>query len=99
MEEEESMMEPLVSVVIPTYRRSDRIARCLESALAQTCSPEVIVVDDNGRGSEEQLKTEAVVKNYLERGVIYLVNQENRRASYSRNRGLEIAKGKYITLR
>ena len=90
-------MEPLVSVVIPTYRRSDRIARSLESALAQTCSPEVIVVDDNGRGSEEQKKTEAVVSNYLERGVIYLVNEENRKASYSRNRGLEIAKGKYIT--
>lgn len=90
-------MKPLVSIVIPTYRRSDRITRSAESALKQTCDCEVIVVDDNGRGSEEQKKTAEALSPYLNRGVIYLVNEENRRASWSRNRGLEIARGKYIT--
>ena len=97
MEEEEGVMEILVSIVIPTYRRSDRITRSVESALRQNCACEVIVVDDNGRGSKEQIATEKALRPYLDRGVIYLVNEENRRASYSRNRGLEIAKGKYIT--
>ena len=90
-------MSILVSIVIPTYRRSDRITRSVESALKQTCACEVIVVDDNGKGSEEQKKTEAALKEYIDKGVLYLVNEENRKASYSRNRGLEIAKGKYIT--
>ena len=90
------MMER-ISIVIPTYRRSDRIVRSAESALRQTCPCEVIVVDDNGRGSEEQRKTAAVLEPYLARGMIYLVNEENRKASFSRNRGLAAAGGKYIT--
>ena len=91
-------MSILVSAVIPTYQRADRILRSVESARKQTCACEVIVVDDNGRGSPAQIETEAALKPYLEEGtVIYLVNEKNRRASFSRNRGLEIAKGKYIT--
>ncbi len=89
-------MKPLVTVVIPTYRRSDRICRSIDSALKQTCHCEVIVVDDNGKGTEEQLKTEAAVNPYGD-SVIYLVNETNRKASFSRNRGLEIAQGTYIT--
>ena len=91
-------MEILVTAVIPTYRRADRITRSVESALKQTCSCEVIVVDDNGKGTKEQLDTEAALSPYLQDGKItYLVNETNRKASYSRNRGLEAARGKYVT--
>ena len=88
----------MVSIVIPTYRRPDRIARAVDSCLKQTCACEIIVVDDNGRGCEAQLETERVLSPYLSNGTItYLVNETNQRASFSRNRGLEIARGKYIT--
>ena len=90
------IMDTLVTVVIPTYKRSDRICRSVDSALKQTCKCEVIVVDDNGRGTEEQLKTEEALKKYGN-SVIYLVNETNSKASFSRNRGLEIANGTYIT--
>ena len=87
-----------VTAVIPTYQRPDRITRAVESCLKQTCPCEIIVVDDNGKGSKAQLETEAALRPYLEKKqLIYLVNETNRRASYSRNRGLEIASGKYIT--
>ncbi len=90
--------EVLVSVVIPTFQRPDRITRSVESARKQTCPCEIIVVDDNGKGTDAQLQTEAALQEYIARGdVIYLVNEENRRASYSRNRGLAIAKGTYVT--
>ena len=88
----------LVTIVIPTYQRPDRITRAVNSCLNQTCDCEIIVVDDNGKGTEAQKATEAELRTLIEDGkVIYLVNEENRRASYSRNRGLEIAKGKYVT--
>ena len=92
------MNSVLVTIVIPTYRRSDRISRAVESCLKQTCPCEIIVVDDNGKGTPDQIQTENSLKEYIDKGeLIYLVNEENRRASYSRNRGLEIAKGEYIT--
>jgi glycosyltransferase involved in cell wall biosynthesis len=43
------MSEPRISVVIPTFRRPDLLARCLASVLGQRFDPrayEVIVVDD-----------------------------------------------------
>ena len=91
-------MDYLVTAVIPTYQRPDRIERAVKSALAQTCTCEVIVVDDNGEGTPMQKATEEVLKPYIEeQKIVYLVNPENRRASWSRNRGLEAAHGKYIT--
>ncbi|MCR5229285.1 MAG: glycosyltransferase [Solobacterium sp.] len=91
-------MSYLVTIVIPTYKRADRITRAVESCLKQTCPCEIIVVDDNGRGSEDQLLTEQALRPYIEADqVIYLVNEVNSRASFSRNQGLNAAKGKYIT--
>lgn len=91
-------MDELVTIVIPTYHRADRIIRSVHSALAQTCSVEVIVVDDNGKGTKEQKDTEAALQVCIdEKKIIYLVNEVNSKASYSRNQGLKEAHGKYIT--
>lgn len=52
-----------VSVIIPTYKRSEDICRAVDSVLSQTIdSFEVIVVDDNGKGTEDGLKTEAAMR-------------------------------------
>lgn len=46
---------PLVSVIIPTYKRSECICKTIDSVLNQTYSNiEIIVVDDNGKGTLEQ---------------------------------------------
>ena len=51
-------MHPLISVVVPTYRRHDLLERCLE-AVAQQALPaeafEVIVADDAASAETEQL--------------------------------------------
>lgn len=84
------MKLPLVSIVIPTYNRPDHLERAVKSALHQTYDNiEIIVVDD---GSE--LNLEAFEEKYP--SVRFLKNSMNRGACYSRNRGLEIAKGEYI---
>lgn len=88
-----------ITIVIPTYHRSDRIERAVLSALAQTCpEKEVIVVDDNGSGSREADATEAALKSYIEaKTVVYLKNEKNSGGSYSRNQGLNAAHYEYIT--
>lgn len=88
-----------VTIVIPTYKRPDRILRAVESALKETVKEkEIIVVDDNGKDTEAQLATEKELHTLIEeKKITYLVNEKNGGGSFSRNRGLEVAKGEYIT--
>ena len=49
-------MNDLISVVIPTYNRRDKLPACIASVLAQTYrNIEVIVVDDASTDGTERL--------------------------------------------
>ncbi|MFI3283609.1 MAG: glycosyltransferase family 2 protein [Erysipelotrichaceae bacterium] len=89
----------LATIVIPTYRRPDRITRAVNSALLQSYPDiEVIVVDDNGKDSEYASQTKKALQDFLDKDlIIYIQNDQNRGGSFSRNQGLNIAQGKYIT--
>jgi glycosyltransferase involved in cell wall biosynthesis len=81
----------LVSVIIPTYYRNDRLPEAIESALAQTYDPvEVIVVDDSGEANAEPVATEYDVS--------YVAHEENRGGNPARNTGFERAEGDIIQL-
>lgn len=84
---------PLVSVIIPAYNAEDYISQCLSSVLSQTLSDiEVIVVDD---GSTD--RTASIVEELTHRdGRIHLIRQENQCAGVARNKGMEVAEGKYL---
>lgn len=89
--------KPLVSVIIPTYKRPDMIARTIQSIKQQTYgSIEIIIVDDNGLGTDMQLKTAEVVAPFVS-DIIYLVHEANKGGSAARNTGWKAAKGQYIT--
>lgn len=93
-------MEYLVTVVIPTYGRSNTIVRAIESVLNQSINHdlEIIVVDDNGKGSSNQLKTQGVIHGYRKlANFTYLVNENNSGGSFTRNQGLNNAKGEFVT--
>lgn len=82
-------MGDLVSVVIPTLRRNDRLAAAIESALGQTHdSLEVIVVDG---AAEEHARP--VAEEY---GVRYLAQSEPGGAQAARSEGAEAAAGDYV---
>jgi hypothetical protein BACCOPRO_00943 len=89
---------PLVSVIIPTYARSLYIHRAIESILAQTYKNiEIIVVDDNGKGTENQIGTYQILKTYIEKQqIIYISHDKNRNGAAARNTGIFNAKGDYI---
>lgn len=83
-------MDPMVSIVIPTYNTGEYIQYTLESVFKQTYEDfEVIVVDD---GSTDD--TKEVLQVYMER--IRYIYQENSGRSEARNTGIKAAKGKYV---
>lgn len=88
----------LFSIVITTYGRSEKIKRSLFSVLNQTYKKEyeIIVVDDNGKGTLNQYRTERIIEEF--KGIKYLVLDKNMGANAARNKGILEAKGKYILL-
>lgn len=87
---------PLVSVVIPTYKRAHLLRKAIISALAQEQAGElfemeIIVVDDCSPD-----ETAKVVAEFPR--VQYLRLDQNRGASGARNAGIKRAKGKYVAL-
>ncbi len=88
---------PLVSVIIPTRRRHDLLARALASVLGQTHRElEVIVVDDNEPG--ERVAGEPALRSLLGDPRVRVVEGAGgRSAAAARNRGLQVATGPWIT--
>ncbi|MFT5758456.1 MAG: GT2 family glycosyltransferase [Alteromonadaceae bacterium] len=87
-----------ISVVIPTYNRSDLLKRTLASLKNQSLNKddyEVIVVDDGGKDD-----TESVCNQFLdEMNIRYLWQKDlGFRAGKARNLGITYAEGKYIVL-
>lgn len=94
----DSVKNPLVSIVIPTYKRSDMVERALISALNQTYKNiEVLVVDDNDPNSEDRLKTKEIMKKYdNDSRVRYIEHFKNSGGSITRNTGINNANGDFI---
>ncbi|MFW6015504.1 MAG: glycosyltransferase family 2 protein [bacterium] len=90
----------LVSVIIPTYKGSKLVKFAIDSVLAQDYEKiEVIVVDDNGKGTSEQYKTEQVLRSYInDSRVHYIIHDKNKNGSAARNTGFNASKGDYICL-
>ncbi|MEO7335671.1 MAG: glycosyltransferase [Caldimonas sp.] len=90
--------EPRISVVIPTFKRPDLLARCLAAVVAQRFDPEafeVIVVDDGHTAD-----TQAVVDSFRARTdgpVVRFVRPRNGRGpAVARNAGWRAAYGPVI---
>jgi glycosyltransferase involved in cell wall biosynthesis len=82
---------PLVSVIIPTYRRSAFLRRAIESVLAQTYSPvEVIVVEDGSHEARE------IASSFGPR--VKYIWQENQGAAVARNTAADAARGTWLAL-
>jgi glycosyltransferase involved in cell wall biosynthesis len=87
-------MEPYFSIIIPTYNREKHISETLKSVLNQTfCDFELLIIDNNSSD-----KTEDIVCSYNDKRVFFFQNDQNYERCFSRNRGIQLAKGKYILL-
>lgn len=82
-----------LSVVLPVYNVADYLGACIDSLLAQTFVDfEVIAVDDGSTDASAE-----ILSRYAERDKrLKIVRQANAGLGAARNRGLELASGKYI---
>lgn len=90
---------PLVSVVIPTYKRPDMLGRAIDSVLNQTYDNiEIIVVDDNDENSKYRKETEEFMRKYADvDNLVYLKHKNNSGAAAARNTGMKYSKGEFIS--
>ena len=87
-------MNELVSVIVPVYNTENKLKKCINSVTNSSYTNlEIIIVDD---GSEEKT---ALLCNQLKQQDkrIKVIHQKNKGVSCARNKGIDIAKGEYIT--
>ena len=92
-----SYVSGLVSVVIPSYKRADLLAKAIETTLAQTYGHlELLVVDDNVKGDAYSRKLHEIIGSFKDKR-LYLIEQEKHvNGAAARNAGIRAAKGEYI---
>lgn len=84
---------PLVSIILPTYKRAHVLPFAIHSVLAQTYPNwELIVVNDNSPDN-----TEAVVKSFHDHRIRYFRNDPNLKLPRTLNRGFSLAEGDCLT--
>ena len=86
--------KPLISIVIPVYNCEDYLFECVESVINQSYKNiEIILIDDGSNDNSP------VICDELERkdGRIKVFHQQNKGSGYTRNVGINMAKGTYIT--
>lgn len=93
------MNKPLVSVIIPTYKRCDMLPRAIETVLNQTYdNVQVVVVDDNDSDTEWRYRTSKMMESYTsDSRVLYVCHPRNLNGSIARNTGIKAASGEIIT--
>lgn len=81
-----------VSVVMPAYNCEKYIGQAIESVLQQEVSLELIIINDCSKDNVDK-----VVEKYLsDERVKYIHNKKNLGVAKTRNKGVELAQGKYI---
>mgnify|MGYP004595552383 CR=1 FL=1 len=87
--------KPHISVIVPVYNSSDYLEECLGSILGQSePNIELIVVDDCS--TDDSLN---IARRFseLDSRVVVLANKENIGQGLSRNKGIELSRGSFIT--
>lgn len=85
---------PKISVIIPVYNTEKYLAECLDSVLNQTFTDwEAICIDDGSTDNSLEILKEYAKKDKR----IKILTQKNQGLSATRNRGIKIATGKYIS--
>ena len=83
-----------VSIIIPTYKRVEKLKRAIDSVLSQTFTNwEIIIIDNHSLDGTKEL-----VDNYNNPKIKMLLIKNNGNIAKSRNLGIKKSKGKYLAL-
>lgn len=92
MDQEKS--NPTVSIILPVYNTARYLDECIKSILAQTYTDfELIIIDDASKDESRM-----VIDHYvtLDERVHVVYNKTNKGIGFTRNKGLKLARGRYI---
>ena len=87
-------MEPLLSIIVPTYGVAEFLPDCLDSLLAQTLTDIEIIVVDDGSPDECGEIADAYARQDSRVRVSHTANQG---LGPARNNGAAVARGRYLT--
>lgn len=91
---EKSETASLITVIVPVYMVDKYLEQCIKSIVEQTYSElEIIIIDDGSSDSCSAICDSWAMKDDR----IFIVHKKNGGLSSSRNAGLDICKGDYIT--
>ena len=90
--------KPYVSIIVPTYKRPNKLIQTIKSVKKQTFRNwELIVIDDNNFGNKYFVETEKIMSRYeLDLKIRFFQNKKNKGACAARNLGIKKAKGELI---
>lgn len=93
----ENLIEPVLSIAIPTFQRFDMLKEALDSvfALNFTIPVEVIIVDNDPSNEPNLLQS---MRDLSDKHFSYYKNDQNLGMVDNWNQCLRLAKGKYITI-
>lgn len=85
---------PIISVIVPIYNVKKYVEKCVQSICQQTLANiEIILIDDGSTdGSLDECRNIAKKDSRIQ-----LIENNHQGVSIAKNRGLEIAKGKYVS--
>lgn len=88
----------LVSVIIPTYKRSDLLENAINTVLNQTYKNiELIIVNDNIPKDEYSHKLYELLSKYNDNRLVLIEQKKHINGAAARNEGIRIAKGEFIS--
>lgn len=86
--------KPLISVIVPVYNVQKYIRQCLNSIILQTYrNLEIILIDDGSKDASLKIIREYEKKDNR----IKVLTQKNEGVSKTRNKGIALSKGDYIS--
>ena len=82
-----------VSIIVPIYNSDLYLRKCIDSVLAQTFQDIQLILVDDGSSDNSGMICDEYAAKYSN---ISVIHKENGGQSSARNRGLDIAEGKYV---
>lgn len=88
-------MEDLVSIIVPIYNVEKYLVRCVDSILNQDYGNiEIILIDDGSTDRSGEMANEYAEMN----DNVTVIHQRNQGLSVARNRGIDEANGKWLSM-
>ena len=85
--------QPYISIICPIYNSSSFLKKAIDSILNQSFSDwELFLIDDCS--TDDSIN---ICKSYNDKRIHLLLNEKNMGQGYCRNKGIDVATGKYIT--